>query len=234
MRACYTRYSFVTVVFVLLSVVAVAFDVRQLTLGMAAGTGVKAPLLPDQTYYHGYSQLTLSGYLLFKGAEEGSAALLLKAGLMHDMARYRLAPGGHFGTEHFLLHINPEALLPTKWDKIYISLGFGLQYSLGLGLFETSNAQATGSVQVDLEQAHQAVVHNRRKALPYISLGIALPEYFLQERLSLQLSIWQMALDMYRAPVTIYYYGMGGANQLVIAGYRPTFAGLTASWRMGK
>ncbi len=132
--------------------------------------------------------------LKVSGTEENALAYLQVVGLNVDKLSFRVAPGQNLFIEQLQLDVNPNVLIPSRWEQLKYSLGFGALFTIAQGGGSAGYGQSYGAVSFNDDSVKKNVDDKTRKLVPYFALGLV---WNVQRHCSIQLSVSQTLLNYF-------------------------------------
>ncbi|MCD6013755.1 MAG: hypothetical protein K0Q79_3617 [Flavipsychrobacter sp.] len=161
--------------------------------------------------------------LKVSGSDENSLTYLQVAGLNIDRLAFRVAPGHSLFIEQLQLDINPNVLIPSKWEKLKYSVGFGALFTLAQGGGSASYGQSYNSViAFDADSAKKYIDEKTRRIVPYFKLGLV---WEVHRNCNIEIMASQTLLNYFDEGAK-FGYSLNYQYQEVPVGCQPAYFGL--------
>lgn len=189
--------------------------------GIAAPVAAKLKLLPGQgTSYSGWGNAGVCVIGEIEGTEEQALSLLIKMGITLDVTQYQVPAYGWFVMNRANLFFNPEILFPTRYKRLKVTAGIGVEGSFYF-MGQLDNSAGAGDAL-----ANEIMQQSIRRISPFVSAGI---QYDLKRGICLQLFLRQVLMDHFEKDTEVYFSATSKVPDLILSG-KPTYLGLSFAY----
>lgn len=133
--------------------------------------------------------------LKVSGADENSLTYLQVVGFNMDWLTFRVAPGQNLFVEQWQLDVNPNVLIPSRWEHLKYTVGFGALFTLTQGGGSASYGESyTNVISFDEDSAKKYIEDKTRKVVPYFTIGLV---WEVRHDCNIQLMVSQTLLNYF-------------------------------------
>ncbi len=160
------------------------------------------------------------------GADEGAFSWQQHLGGMYDRISYKVQSGDYIEAELYRFLLEPEVLLPTRNDKLQLSVSIGAYYTFFTGAISRSGTASSGNFYSDVDSFGTLLETGSNALIPFVSAGLV---YQPNSRCQVGCKIRQLLRNHFEDGLTATYYINHDPHTLALS-YQPTFLELSFTY----